>query len=240
VLDLAGTTRLRFATLTLKASDQVLKERLEFLRSSFSRLRKTALWKRSVTAGVACLEVKRYKTVGGWHCHYHLLFHGRYIVRTELARTWKAITGDSDVVDVRLAKSRKNVARYVVKYASKPLDTTYVGVDALLDEAVVALKGVRLVDTFGAWRGQKLTATEPDGEWVDIGTLDYWLLRAYQGDSEANVLLASLRSTATEAGLTAASEWSPSVQPQPPPPVPTTGCLFPEAMASERYFSHVM
>lgn len=226
VLDLAGTRRLRFATLTLKACAMPLAVRLADLRAFFLRLKRTKLWKRSVSAGIACIEVKRYKTVEGWHCHYHILFHGKYIVRTDLARTWKTITGDSDIVDVRLAKDRRNVARYITKYVSKPLDMTYARTDDLLDEAVEALKGVRLMDTFGAWRGKPLTKTTDDGEWHDVGTLDSYIIAAYEGNVYAKRALRYLRSTATTDALLAAAEWKPPVYPRPPPPRPTPPSLF--------------
>lgn len=226
VLELAGSNRLRFATLTLRASASPLKERIRQLRSYFLRLKRTRLWKRSVSAGIVCLEVKRYKTVEGWHCHYHILFHGRYIVRDELARTWKTITGDSDIVDVRLARDRKNIARYITKYVSKPLDTTYARTDDLLDEAVEALKGVRLMDAFGAWRGKPLTRSIDDGEWTDTGTLDSYLIAAYEGNTYARRVLATLRKQGTTDAMQAAAEWKPPCPPRSPPPIPTTPCLF--------------
>lgn len=226
VLELAGTTRLRFATLTLRAEPELLVSRLAFLRSCFLRLKRTRLWKRSVSAGIACLEVKRYKTVEGWHCHYHLLFHGKYIVREELARAWKAITGDSDIVDVRLAKSRANVVRYVTKYVSKPLDMTYLRNDALLDEAILALKGVRLIDTFGAWRGKSLTEVPDTGEWTDVGTLDGILIAAYEGNTWAARIVRCLRRPGIADAMLAASEYQPPVLPRPPPVAPTTPSLF--------------
>ena len=228
ILDLAGPNRLRFMTLTLRAKPVSLELRIRDLRSFFSRLRKTRLWKRSVKAGIACLEVKRYATVEAWHCHYHVLFEGRYIVREELAAAWKAITGDSDIVDVRLARDRQNVARYITKYVSKPLDMTYTRTDELLDEAVEALKGVRLVDTFGAWRGVRLTQVDGDAEWTDVGTLDGILIAAYEGNTWAARVVAALRRSGTGDAMLAASEYRPPIVPRPPPALPTTGSLFPE------------
>lgn len=238
VLDLAGTNRLRFLTLTLKASVMPLVDRLSYLRTSFARLKRTRLWKRSVSAGIACLEVKRYLTVDGWHCHYHVLFQGRYIVRTELAATWKAITGDSDIVDVRLARDRRNVAKYITKYVSKPLDTTFVGANDLLDEAIRALKGVRLMDTFGAWRGKPLTRTVDDGKWHDVGTLDSYVIAAYEGNTFAKRVIASLHRSGTADALLAAAEWRPPVLPRPPPEPPTTPSLFGDSDRMECFFAH--
>lgn len=226
VLQLAGNDRLRFMTLTLKANPLPLVQRVADLRAFFLRLRRTSLWKRTVKAGIACLEVKRYKTVEGWHCHYHVLFQGRYIERIELARAWKRITGDSDIVDIRLAHDRKNVARYVTKYVAKPLDMTCSRDDGLLDEAVQALKGVRLMDSFGAWRGKPLTKTDDNAEWTDVGTLDGLLYAAYRGNVWAMRLIRDLRRTGTDEALLAAGEYRPPVRPRPPPPVPTTPSLF--------------
>jgi len=240
VIELAGATRLRFATLTLKAEPMVLEQRLADLRAFFLRLKRTRLWKRSVSAGIACLEVKRYKTVEGWHCHYHILFQGRYILRQELSDTWKAITGTSDVVDVRLAKSRRNVVRYITKYVSKPLDTSYLRDDDLLDEALLALKGVRLIDTFGGWRGKPLTETSETGEWHDLGTLDGILIAAYEGNVWASRLIKQLRKPGIPDAMLAAAEWRPPLLPRPPPPKPTTGSLFPDAMRFERCLAHEM
>jgi len=238
VVELAGTTRLRFATLTLKARPTVLVQRLSDLRAFFLRLKRTSLWKRSVSAGIACLEVKRYKTVEGWHCHCHLLFHGKYIVRTDLAHAWKTITGDSDIVDVRLAKSRANVVRYITKYVSKPLDMTYLRDDSLLDEAILALKGVRLMDTFGAWRGKPLTKVSESGEWHDLGTLDGIVIAAYEGNTWAARVLRCLRKPGVADAMLAASEWRPPVLPRPPPVVPTTPSLFGDFEGMERFLTY--
>jgi hypothetical protein len=226
VLELAGTTRLRFMTLTLKAKPVSLDARVGELRAYFSRLKRTALWKRSVKAGIACLEVKRYKTVDGWHCHYHVLFHGKYIERLALARTWLTITTDSDIVDIRLARDRKNAAHYITRYVSKPLDMDCARNDDLLDEAVRALKGVRLMDTFGSWRGHPLTQSDDNAEWVDVGTLDGLLLAAYHGNAYATQLISDLRRTGMTEALAAASHYVPPIAPRPPPAIPTTPSLF--------------
>lgn len=226
ILDLAGSQRLRFLTLTLRACVTPLEPRIAEIRGYFSRLKRTSLWKRSVTAGIACLEVKRYKNAEGWHVHYHVLFQGRYIVRSELSRVWKTITGDSDIVDVRLARSRRNVAKYVVKYVTKPLDMTATHDDEYLDEAVLALKGVRLVDTFGAWRGKPITKVDDTGTWHDLGTLDHVIIAARLREPWAAAILLKITSPALRAAVEAAREWTPPTYPHPPPPEKNTPCLF--------------
>jgi hypothetical protein len=89
----------------------------------------------------------------------------------------------------------KNVeitGRYVTKYASKPLNTSFANSPALLDEALRALKGRRLCLTFGSWYGTPLTDAEDDG--LDLETdhsfhrhcpLEDLLQRANRGERDA-------------------------------------------------------
>jgi hypothetical protein len=218
ILALAGKRKVRFATLTLRASAQPLELRLEEIRLAFSRLRRTSLWRSTVSAGIACLEVKRYANAVGWNVHYHLLLQGRYLPQGILSNTWNTITKGSPIVDVALAKSPRNVARYVTKYVTKPLDTSYIREPHLLDEAVVALKGVRLVDTFGAWRGKPITRPPDTGAWDDYCTLDVLLYRATHGDTYAAHVLNRLRSTCPDDAITHALEFVLPPAPRPPPP----------------------
>jgi hypothetical protein len=172
----------------------MLAPKLDRLQSSLVSLRKTRLWKERVTGGAAFLEVKRSSRSANWHVHYHLLVTGRYIPHADLKHTWHNITGDSFVVDIRPGGGLTAVSRYVTKYASKPITADVLRDPDLLDEAIVALQGRRLCQTFGALRGVKLTDTGESGEWVEIGTLDDFLRRERDGDDEVARILASVRS----------------------------------------------
>lgn len=226
ILQLAAKQRLRFATLTLLASAQPLELRIADLRASFSRLRRTSLWKRRVKAGVACLEVKRSERSDAWHVHYHLLLQGSYIPQDQLSATWHEITGDSRIVDIRLASDRRKVAQYICKYVSKPLDTSFALDDKHLDEAIRSLKGVRLVDTFGQWRGKPLSKPTDDGTWTELGTLDSFLIRARHGDVAAQAVLIKLNVKGLDAALLAADLIDHPTSPRPPPPETVQPLLF--------------
>lgn len=201
ILDRLGKNQARFATFTLRTTSEPLAQSLDTLYRAFTQLRRLPLWRKSVTGGVAFLEIKWMPDTARWHPHLHCLLTGRYIPQASLKRDWLRVTGHSSIVDIRLVRSQNDAARYVTKYASKPFNTSYLFDPPRLDEALVALAGRRLALTFGDWRGYRLTPTAADSEWTTVGLLSDVLAAAEAGDPEAlrainalaDDLLASLR-----------------------------------------------
>jgi hypothetical protein len=183
----------RFLTLTLRSDTEPLDELLAKLTRDFTGMRRSKLWRRRVTGGVAFLEVKWLAGTNRWHVHLHALLQGRFVPREELSRLWLKITGTSDVIDIRIVENEAHCTHYICKYASKPLDRTVVVVPLRLDEAIVALKGKRLCMTFGSWRGYKLTEPPESGTWIQLGTLSEIIDKAEAGDTEAQAALTALR-----------------------------------------------
>ena len=148
------------------------------------------------------LEVKWSHTSGGhWHPHYHIVCEGTWIEQEWLRAAWKLITRDSHQCDVQRIKEPQKALGYVVKYASKPMDSSFTSRPALLDEAMRALKGVRLASCFGTWHGTPLSArmtkddedeTEAITAWVYEGTTSDLEFRAGRGDADATKLLAAV------------------------------------------------
>jgi hypothetical protein len=216
VIDRIGHTRVRFITLTLRHGDEPLAELLTRLTSCFRVLQRTALWKQGVTGGVGFVEVKWNTDSESWHPHLHLLVEGRFIEKSRLQETWLAVTGDSYVVDIRLPGGHTAVARYVTKYASKPLSTTFLYNKDRLHEAIRALKGRRLCTTFGGWRGVLLVDKVDEEAWINVGPLSDWIERAHRGDASACEVLQQIDANKTAACL----ELTPPPQPRPPPQAP--------------------
>jgi hypothetical protein len=191
-LRVAGN-KARFLTLTLRSDTEPLDQLLHKLTQDFAALRRTALWRKRVTGGVAFLEVKWIERTQRWHVHMHALLQGRFVPREHLSNLWLKITGTSEVIDIRIVEDERQCTHYICKYASKPLDRTVVVQPARLDEAVLALKGKRLCLTFGTWRGCKLTEPPESGTWVQLGTLEEIITRAEDGDAVAGAALDALK-----------------------------------------------
>ncbi len=219
VVEFLKGKRARFLTLTTVQGSDGLKPALDSLYKSFATLRKTAFWMKHVTGGVAFLEIKYIASSHRWHPHLHCIIEGKYIPQKVLSSLWFKVTRDSRIVDIRQIKDTRLVARYVTKYASKPLNASYIESDDLLDEAIITLAGRRLATTFGTWRSVLLSDSVSDDGWEQIASLDDLLYRAALGDTEALYIANRLDAAATSRTL------SDLEFPRPPPRTDDLGTI---------------
>lgn len=219
--------KLRFITLTLRASRVGLAETVDRVLQGLGKLRRWQGWKSSVRGGAAFLETKYNERTESWHTHLHVLVDSDYIPQQVLKERWKMITGDSDIVDIRWAGDSRSVARYVTKYACKPLNSSFANDPELLREAVADLYNRRLVIQFGDWRGLKLTTEESPEGWKYICSLDDLLRNAARRDKTALELLSRLHSGDLATVLTEAERIHPPRAPPDPVHAPKTASLFP-------------
>lgn len=151
-------------TLTVKDGPD-LGERFEHLLKSQRELWKRKQRKRKagnqacalsgVEAAVWSYEVKRGAGSGLWHPHLHMVALAEVEPdEIELSAQWKAITGDSHVVDVRPIDQEDPASGFmeVFKYALKFSDMT--PADTLA--AFEVLSGRRLVGSAGLFRGVEI------------------------------------------------------------------------------------
>lgn len=190
----------RFITLTLKPSSDDLKSILNRLYSAFRKLRSRPIWRKRIVGGASFLEVKRGAGSGAWHPHIHILCQGRYIPQPELSQTWLDITGDSNIVDVRLVRQKRDTMYYVTKYTTKgcgPIETPRL---ADLCELVRALHGRRTVICFGEWRNYRLLRPDENSDWELLGHLNEIELKASEGDALASAVIDALSASDADAG----------------------------------------
>lgn len=197
---------LKLITLTLRQGTDSLRTTLDRITRAFRCLRNTPLWKKAVAGGVATIEAKigddknRFKTEEKpWNVHFHIIAEAKYIPQKLLSKLWLQITGDSDIVDIRLVGARSGAIQYITKYITKSSDNQIVNSPKHLDEAINAFTGRRLVSTFATWRGLKLMEIHDDIEtasekaaWQPLGSLDDFIRRAAGGDAEALRIMRTL------------------------------------------------
>jgi hypothetical protein len=196
LLAVAQKQPVRFLTLTLRASDQPLRDQVDRLLQSFARLRRSKLWKTTVTGGAAMIEITRNWERGTWHPHIHALITGGYVPQPQLKDAWQRATGDSYVVDIRKPQHISQVTTYVTKYVTKPWDGQLNRSPHHLAQVITALDHRKLCITFGSWRGLKLTASPSETVWHVLGELSDLLWRARNGDSDARTILDALSANA--------------------------------------------
>lgn len=179
---------IKFITLTLRHTNDPLKDQVSRLKNAFRRLRQRVLW-RKVKWGAAVIEIKRNPNSGEWHPHLHILVDAKFIPQEQLSSAWLAVTGDSSIVDIRAVKDRRAAVNEIAKYASKPCSFQNLR-DSLLAGATLyeAIDGRRLLIIFGDWPKHmdrsKMEDSLPD-DWVPVQPLADCLREAKAGDPHA-------------------------------------------------------
>jgi hypothetical protein len=183
----------QFFTLTLRHRDTPLRQQIDKLLKDFNTLRRGKLWKSRISGAAAFLEVKVGRD-GKWHPHLHVLALGNPITRTALSTAWKSVTRDSWIVDTKTIRDPKEITSYVLKYVTKPLDSSLFSDPDRLDEAIAALKGRRLVNASGDFGALNADAPPDDGpdDWNTVGRLDTLFAAAARGDPVAFAVLDAL------------------------------------------------
>lgn len=182
--------RVRFVTLTLRHSPTSLRSQVDRLLRSFAALRRRGFWKSSVHGGCSCLELKVSDRDGLWHVHLHCLIETPWLDQKRLSEEWHATTGDSSIVDVRAVSRPEEQARYVAKYCAKGTDSSTYRHPEQLAEYIIAIRGRRLITTFGSWRGIDLDAQGDDpADWRSLGSLCKLISLARSGDATSSHIL---------------------------------------------------
>lgn len=171
---------LRFFTFTLRNVGQLsLADMIERLFDCWRLLRQRKEFLNHCTGGCMVPEIKLGR-LGQWHVHAHCIIAGDYWPQRDVSQLWLAVTGDSSIVHVRAIpteEERRNHVDYVLKYATKPIHHDVVCVPHLLDAAMRALHGRRLVNFFGTWKGIKEQEQPDVTDWQTIGSLAQILRR---------------------------------------------------------------
>lgn len=163
--------RARFVTLTLAHSDASLKDEMRRLRKSFTKLRRSKLWRTYVEGGICVPETKIGKD-GKWHHHMHMVTTGEYLDQAALSKAWQQATGDSVVVDIQFCSKLEETVWYITKYVTKPIDQTILEEPDKLIEFVDAIKGTRCFQTFGDWVSDAEDHEDPnENDWKPICTI---------------------------------------------------------------------
>lgn len=203
---------LRFVTLTLRSGDEPLAQTLDRLYSAFKKLRGSTLWKEKVNAGAAFTELHHRPEQHRWHVHLHILTRGHWLPQAALSAEWLRCTGDSRIVDIRFVRNADNAAEYVSKYVSKPGGCLHTQDNDTLATAMKALRGRRMLLTFGEWRTAKLSYDHDAALWEFID----WAVAFHVGlrtdDHGANEIRSYLR-----AFLAGEDIGEFIIEPRPPP-----------------------
>lgn len=184
----------RMITLTLEHQPETCDKMTKRLVKSFRNLRRSKVWKRKISGGVAVIEIARNKRTNRWHAHMHILADGEYWAQASISQAWAQASGGSRIVDVRAIHKRSSASRYVSKYVAKCKGPDSLNSDETA-ELCEAMHGLRQVQTFGTMHGRTTPAPEPktDTHTDHIVPLGPFVRAEEAGDVRASRILHSLR-----------------------------------------------
>jgi hypothetical protein len=146
--------------LTAKNVPKIDKTYFKWLRECFVKLRHRDIFSKCV-GGFYSIETTYNSKLKNWHVHIHIIVDVPYILKSYLSRDWKEIIGNSYIVDIHEIKNPLEAAREVAKYVVKPGD--FLQDSQLVHEYLKAVRGMRLVSTFGKYYHMPLDEDEEDG-----------------------------------------------------------------------------
>lgn len=165
-------------TLTVKNGPD-LEERYEHLTKSMRRMMdrrryfnagiRGAPWTELCKAQGGVYTVEVTNKGKGWHPHVHMVvLSASRPSQSAISKEWQGITGDSMIVDVRPitgdpAEGFMEVFKYAVKFSDLSLADNW--------EAAQTLKGRRLLNSFGLFRGVEIPDNLLD---IPLDELPYW------------------------------------------------------------------
>jgi len=189
LLPLIQGKEIRMLTLTLQANATSLRAQLDKLLASFSTLRRSAVWQQHISGGAAMIEITRGRNEDHWHPHLHILVEGQFFPKQLLRAAWETASGGSYIVDLRRVWDPESVVHYVTKYATKPAHASLWKDQNALQEAMNALRGRKLLISFGTWQHFNLLTPPSTGEWTNYGHVFELDLKSRQGDLAASAIL---------------------------------------------------
>jgi hypothetical protein len=180
----------RFITLTLRHTEQPLKQQLARLYLAFRTLRSNPRWKERVQAGIAFAEVGYNVEHDHWHPHLHIVTTGSWYAQHDLSADWLQATGDSKIVDIRFVRDKETVTRYVSKYAVKGPAAAITDNPERFVEYVLAISGRRLVVCFGAAKNWRPLAHRKLDDWQHEGNFEWHVRKDTKDPALRSALLA--------------------------------------------------
>ncbi len=155
-----GKTDLRYIVFAERNCKDLATGR-KLLWNAFTRLRRSVRWAVRVHGCIAVEEITYNAEKDTYHPHLNVLYEGDYIPFEELRQMWwKATEGRGQTAHIQ--KADAGTIKELLKYITKISD--FIGHSAALDKFLLAIKGARMVRTYGSFRGVVLPDEEHQGQ----------------------------------------------------------------------------
>lgn len=147
--------QVKHLVLTFRNVSVLSKDYLRSAVKSLQKFRRRSVFK-PVRGGLWAMEITNEGR--GWHVHFHLVIDSPWLAQKELVEAWKSSTPDGSFIvhisDANRGSLKKNLPRYVTKYAGKGFRPHSWSADEL-GQFVTSIQGVRTFGVFGVLLGRR-------------------------------------------------------------------------------------
>jgi hypothetical protein len=159
--------RLCFLTLTIK-NTPTYEGGLLKLKKDFAKFKRKKAFKQHINGYFGAFECTCSSKTDDFHVHLHLIvLRGKFWNQSDISDTWREVTGDSFIVDIREIKDIHKGVKEVCKYILKHTDLLKMP-DEKFREVVKMKKGTRMFISGGCFYNVKLDAADDgDGDGAD-------------------------------------------------------------------------
>jgi hypothetical protein len=159
--------RLCLLTLTIK-NTPTYDGGLSKLKKDFAKFKRKKEFKQHIKGYFGAFECTCNSKTGDFHVHLHLIvLRGKFWNQSDISDTWREVTGDSFIVDIREIKDVHKGVKEVCKYIVKSTDLMKMP-DEKFREVVKMKKGTRMFISGGCFYNVKLDdADDGDGDGAD-------------------------------------------------------------------------
>jgi hypothetical protein len=157
--------RLCFQTLTIK-NTPTFEAGLMKLKKAYTQFKRKKAFKEHIKGYFGAFEHTYNSKTKDFHVHLHLIvLRGKFWNQSDISDTWREVTGDSFIVDIREIKDIHKGVKEVAKYIVKSTDLMKMP-DEKFREVVEMKKGTRMFISGGCFYNVKLDDAD-DGDGAD-------------------------------------------------------------------------
>lgn len=139
-------TQPKHLVLTVRNTDSLSKEYVQFLKAQLSKLRRSKVFK-AVKGGFYSLEVTNEGR--GWHVHFHLLIDAPWLCMPDVSQAWAKLVGqDFAICKIKDCRGADYLAE-VTKYAVKGSELAKWSGETIAN-FITSFEGVRFFGVFGS------------------------------------------------------------------------------------------
>lgn len=143
-------------TLTALVSYDPLRQQIIALKAAMAHLRRLAYWRKNVIGGEYCIDQTYSAVSQAYNLHAHLIVVSPPLDVGELSALWLTCSEGANHVHVADLSEDDQYRSRAAHYGLKPIHVSIEGDPAVRADFFAQTKGVRLMGTFGNWRGVPL------------------------------------------------------------------------------------